>query len=175
MALSGGEKNVCLTMHQPWASLLVAGVKSVEGRSWKTAHRGRLWIHAAAKEPTEAEVRTVEDRYRAIYSAEGIADVTMPTSYPTSCLLGCVEVVGCMSQREFQEAKDIPTGPKLESESEFVFLCRDPRKMVLPFSLSGQHKLWKLDKRTRQAAEAGLGLANDNAGPSPVAFTADRN
>ena len=40
----------------------------------------------------------MEDRYRAIYSAEGIADVTMPTSYPTSCLLGCVEVVGCMSQ-----------------------------------------------------------------------------
>lgn len=56
MTPKDGAKNVCLTMHQPWASLLVAGVKRVEGRSWQTTHRGRLWIHAAAKEPTTAEV-----------------------------------------------------------------------------------------------------------------------
>ncbi|KAJ0769957.1 putative ASCH domain, PUA-like superfamily, activating signal cointegrator 1 [Helianthus annuus] len=24
----------CLTMHQPWASLLVYGIKRIEGRSW---------------------------------------------------------------------------------------------------------------------------------------------
>jgi hypothetical protein len=34
----------CLSLHQPWASLLVAGIKTVEGRSWYTPHRGRLWI-----------------------------------------------------------------------------------------------------------------------------------
>eukprot|EP01051_Picozoa_sp_SAG22_P015644 SAG22_NODE_2075_length_3046_cov_2.125212_2_plen_446_part_00 len=69
----------CLSMHQPWASLLVAGIKQVgakqlqatlngteiagdylltaattthsqvEGRSWPTAHRGRLWIAATAR------------------------------------------------------------------------------------------------------------------------------
>lgn len=49
---STGPKNLCLTMHQPWASLLVAGVKRVEGRSWHTDHRGKLWVHAAAKEPS---------------------------------------------------------------------------------------------------------------------------
>lgn len=54
---STGPKNMCLTMHQPWASLLVAGVKRVEGRSWHTDHRGKLWIHAAAKEPGAEEVR----------------------------------------------------------------------------------------------------------------------
>lgn len=27
-------RNPCLTMHQPWASLLVHGIKRVEGRSW---------------------------------------------------------------------------------------------------------------------------------------------
>lgn len=36
-------------------------------------------------------------------------------------------------------------------------LSEDPRQLVLPFSLSGQHKLWKLDKHTREAAENGLG------------------
>ena len=40
------DKMMCLTMHQPWASLLVYGIKRVEGRGWNTDFRGRLWIHA---------------------------------------------------------------------------------------------------------------------------------
>jgi len=40
------DRGMCLTMHQPWASLLVAGIKRVEGRGWNTSHRGPLWIHA---------------------------------------------------------------------------------------------------------------------------------
>uniref|UniRef100_F6H8P5 ASCH domain-containing protein n=1 Tax=Vitis vinifera TaxID=29760 RepID=F6H8P5_VITVI len=30
----GNYTNPCLTLHQPWASLLVYGIKRVEGRSW---------------------------------------------------------------------------------------------------------------------------------------------
>ncbi|CAM9105123.1 unnamed protein product [Hapterophycus canaliculatus] len=162
-------KNLCLTMHQPWASLLVAGVKRVEGRSWSTEHRGVLWIHAAAKEPSEAEVRAVEDQYRSIYSAESIpGDLSLPRSYPTSCLLGCVELVDCLPQAKFQAARKIPFGPKLESQSDFVFICQAPRNLVLPFSLPGQPKIWTLDKTTREAAEAGLGPVVQ--GPSPVDF-----
>ena len=32
--------NPCLTMHQPWASLLVHGIKRVEGRSWPSPIAG---------------------------------------------------------------------------------------------------------------------------------------
>ena len=39
---------LCLSLHQPYASLLVKGVKMHEGRVWYTEHRGRLWIAAAA-------------------------------------------------------------------------------------------------------------------------------
>jgi len=31
-----------LTVCQPWASLIVAGIKDVEERSWRTDYRGRL-------------------------------------------------------------------------------------------------------------------------------------
>ncbi|CAM9637324.1 unnamed protein product [Pylaiella littoralis] len=143
--------------------------KRVEGRSWRTEHRGKLWIHAAAKEPNADEVRAVEDQYRSIYAAEGIlGDVSLPTSYPTSCLLGCVDIVACLTQAQFQAVEGVPVGPKLESQSEFVFLCQAPRQLVLPFSLAGHHKLWKMDKHTREAAEAGLGPVVN--GPSPVKF-----
>lgn len=39
-----GDQGICMSMHQPWASLVVHGIKQVEGRDWETKHRGRLWI-----------------------------------------------------------------------------------------------------------------------------------
>ena len=47
------DNNLCLSLHQPWASLLVQGIKTSEGRMWSTDHRGKLWIHAASKQPDE--------------------------------------------------------------------------------------------------------------------------
>lgn len=41
-----------LTLHQPWASLIALGVKSIETRSWSTKYRGPLAIHAGATVPT---------------------------------------------------------------------------------------------------------------------------
>lgn len=40
-----------LTLWQPWASLLAAGIKRHETRSWSTNYRGLLLVHAAASEP----------------------------------------------------------------------------------------------------------------------------
>lgn len=60
------DQGMCLSMHQPWASLLVAGIKRVEGRSWYSAHRGRLWIAAAAKRPSPQEISELEASYRVL-------------------------------------------------------------------------------------------------------------
>jgi len=37
-----------LTIRQPWASLIMAGIKDVENRTWSTKLRGRFLIHASA-------------------------------------------------------------------------------------------------------------------------------
>jgi ASCH domain len=36
-----------LSLKQPWAALLVSGMKSIEVRKWATSIRGRVYIHAA--------------------------------------------------------------------------------------------------------------------------------
>ena len=41
-----------------------------EGRNWYSAHRGRLWIHAASKMPSDEEVRQVQDFYKARYGSK---------------------------------------------------------------------------------------------------------
>ncbi len=40
-------KFLAISVKQPWAALLVAGVKTVEVRTWATRTRGRVLIHAA--------------------------------------------------------------------------------------------------------------------------------
>lgn len=42
-----------ITLQQPWAGLVVLGMKQYETRSWKTPYRGRIAIHASAKIPPE--------------------------------------------------------------------------------------------------------------------------
>ena len=40
-----------LTLHQPWASLIAVGAKTIETRSWSTKYRGPIAIHAGRREP----------------------------------------------------------------------------------------------------------------------------
>ncbi|XP_040250947.2 uncharacterized protein [Aegilops tauschii subsp. strangulata] len=95
-------------MHQPWASLLVHGTKRVEGRSWPSPVTGRLWIHAASKVPDPDTVAAMEDFYWEIYAVGGVHHIDFPQHYPVSCLLGCVEVVGCVRSEELVCWEDVP-------------------------------------------------------------------
>lgn len=36
-----------ISLLQPWASLVVMGLKTIETRSWATSHRGTMLIHAS--------------------------------------------------------------------------------------------------------------------------------
>jgi hypothetical protein len=38
-----------LSLHQPWASLIAAGIKQIETRHWQTPYRGLIAIHAAKR------------------------------------------------------------------------------------------------------------------------------
>ncbi|XP_017334264.1 activating signal cointegrator 1 [Ictalurus punctatus] len=139
----------CLSMHQPWASLLTCGIKRVEGRTWYTSHRGRLWIAAAAKKPTPQEIAQVEAMYRQICKQ----DLHFPKDYPTGCLLGCVNMTDCLSQEQFREQY-----PHIgdESASPFVFICTNPQELLVKFPMKGKHKIWKLESQIHQSAKRGL-------------------
>uniref|UniRef100_A0A3B4B1T5 Activating signal cointegrator 1 n=1 Tax=Periophthalmus magnuspinnatus TaxID=409849 RepID=A0A3B4B1T5_9GOBI len=139
----------CLSMHQPWASLLVRGIKRVEGRTWYTSHRGRLWIAAAAKKPTPQEIAEVENMYRHIYKKVP----AFPKDYPTGCLLGCVNVTDCLSQEQFREqCPDVCE----ESASPFVFLCSSPQELLVKFPMKGKHKICESSKRGLMCTSSAL-------------------
>lgn len=59
--------------------------------------------------------QAAEGLYRAIYSLEG-AYPAFPEHYPTSALLGCVEVVGCLSRQQLDEWASLPPSVKMEGK-----------------------------------------------------------
>lgn len=163
----GNLRNPCLTMHQPWASLLVHGIKRIEGRSWPSPITGRLWIHAASKVPDPDTIKAMEDFYREIYAVNGITDIKFPEHYPVSRLLGCVEVVGCLRCKELVGWEAVPESVRLEGLTDFCWLCEQPQKLVVPFEMRGFQGVYNLENRIYEAAVRGLRSVE---GPQPVKF-----
>lgn len=166
---SGGSRyrNPCLTMHQPWASLLVHGIKKIEGRSWPAPLTGRLWIHAASKVPEPETIEAMENFYREIYAVDGITDIKFPEYYPVSRLLGCVEVVGCLRREELVSWEKVPQSVRLEGLTDFCWLCESPQKLLIPFEMRGYQGVYNLENRIYEAAVRGLSQIQ---GPLPVQF-----
>lgn len=109
--LEVSDMKKCMSMHQPWASLLIAGIKKHEGRSWYSSHRGRLWIASTAKPVDPDELKTLQNFYKKYYNGNGCSlninskskslltfrsfadnSIEFPKQYPTASLLGCVLV-----------------------------------------------------------------------------------
>ncbi|XP_050401379.1 activating signal cointegrator 1 [Patella vulgata] len=147
------DEGMCLSMHQPWASLLTKGIKIHEGRTWYTAHRGKLWIAATSKTPSLEETTEVEQFYRYHYEDENLS---FPSHYPVGCLLGCVDFVDCLSQDEYRQK--FPEG---ESASPYVFICQYPQELIVKFPMKGKHKIYKLDPNIHQGAKKGLRQLTD--------------
>jgi hypothetical protein len=38
-----------LSIRQPWAEMILSGIKSIELRTWTTEYRGRFWLHTGVK------------------------------------------------------------------------------------------------------------------------------
>jgi hypothetical protein len=82
-----------ITVKQPWAYLICAGIKDVENRSWRSKYRGRILIHAGSKiiQPQfaifgQADIREIE-----FAKAVGIVE----EKGLTSAVIGSVEIVDC--------------------------------------------------------------------------------
>ena len=73
-----------LSLKQPWAALVVQGLKTIEIRSWPTARRGRILIHAARvpdQRPEAQRHMTLELK---------------PLAQLQGGIIGSVEVIDCV-------------------------------------------------------------------------------
>jgi hypothetical protein len=109
----------CLTVRQPWASLIMAGIKTVENRSWNTSYRGTLVIHAGRgiDKPAMREHGHLLDEY------------------PSGTILGTVELVDCIRDS---------TSPWAEDD-QWHWILADVKPWAEPVAATGRLGLWNCD------------------------------
>lgn len=69
-----------ITIKQPFASLIAAGIKEYEFRSWKTNYRGEILIHAGKSIDKEA-MKKFE---------------SLKLEYPTGCIIAKAKLTDCV-------------------------------------------------------------------------------
>ena len=153
------DSDKCLAMHQPWASLLIKGIKIHEGRTWPTNHRGFLWISSGSKKIEKQQsdaiianhVKTYEELNPNPYGTEPDIQDLLPEEYPVGMLLGRVWVEDCLDQESYRKKF-----PNALSISPFVLICKEPEKLEFPIPLSSDHKIFSLDSAVLEAASVQL-------------------
>lgn len=130
----------CLTIHQPWASAIVAGIKGVENRWWRTGFRGLLAIHAGKSLDTIKELRiAAEGGGDAEVGLEALRPLEPFESLPVGKLLGVVEVTACCRYTMAPDLDDDPfaTGP-------WCWILEAPRRCVTPKIWRGERGLFEI-------------------------------
>jgi hypothetical protein len=88
-----------LTIKQPWAALIVHGIKDIENRTWPTKFRGRILIHAGASSVGSLhEVTTAAQKVSFCDQAMGSMKAfdCQNLSDARSAIIGSVEIVDCV-------------------------------------------------------------------------------
>lgn len=134
-----------LTVRQPWADLILRGVKTLEVRTWSTAYRGPLVIHAAAAPPPAWAVA---------HAAEwSDGRWTPPAHWALGCLVALVDLVAVTALDA--AVADDADGDALEAAAmaplyvgEDAQLWHVARPVALrPERMPGRLGLWSVDAR----------------------------
>lgn len=135
----------CISLHQPYAELVVAGIKTIETRTWEWPYEpGWLAIHAAKRFRTGAVAWMLGNRPSAFASCQSRMKVT-------GAVIGMVYVAGCRAfVRDDEFAACLAYEPKL-----FSWPLAHARRLKNPIVMRGPQKIVYLD---RNRVEEALGL-----------------
>ncbi len=79
-----------ISIRQPFASLIVAGIKDIENRSWSTKYRGKILIHASRK---------IDKKGMDVIAKMGFnSDFTKSIVQYIGGIVGEVEIVDCVKE-----------------------------------------------------------------------------
>lgn len=130
-----------LTVKQPWASMIVQGIKDVENRTWPTKFRGRLLIHAASESWNIHQLlRYMTEAMMPVFKTFGLSSVLLAKwldGLPRGCIIGSVEVVDCVINYSSIWAESTK-----DHEVAWNWILTDPVLFKEPIPAKGTLSLW---------------------------------
>jgi hypothetical protein len=135
----------CLTVKQPWASLLVLGATHYIVRPWRTTHLGPLAIHASAKLPAGNVELCCDPEIRKLLRHGGF-DYAM--ELPRQAILGQVHLIDCFvlsqSTRTMLDAHDSAVRFGLAQDGLCVWVCAAAQVFPRPIPYLGRLGIYSL-------------------------------
>jgi hypothetical protein len=122
-----------LTIRQPWAELIMLGVKDVENRSRRTTFRGRFAVHVSGKRADRSSIdfdvvpANVRDAARRAWEANESA----------GRVIGTVELMDCVVESRSPWAM----------EGCWHWLVANPRRYARSVRAKGQLNMWEWRRR----------------------------
>lgn len=135
-----------LSLTQPWAQLIAVGAKQIETRSWYTAYRGPLLIHAAKGFPKWAKETCEEDEFRDALSG------LLPSQLPTAAIVCRCELLACVKTDDVHKLRTVGIVPHVQelkfgdySEGRYAWGLRLIERFTEPIPALGKLGLWEFD------------------------------
>ena len=129
----------CLTVRQPWASLVVGGATRYLVRDWRTLHRGPLAIQASGSFPAEHLQLCNDPLMRQLLLRHGYA---YAADLPRQAVLGTVTVADCFRLTEETLAGLDPEDPAVvfgqAQPGCWAWVCAEARALAHPVALPGR-------------------------------------
>ena len=130
-----------ITLWQPWASLVVAGHKRFETRSWRTGYRGPLAIHASKREPGHArKLACAERTFSNALIAMGLRDLDL---WPRGVMLGVVQLATVCTTESIRPTltfEELAFGDY--RNGRYAWKLLNPIPFPEPIPIRGRQGLW---------------------------------
>ncbi len=121
-----------ITLKQPWATLIIAGYKKYEFRSWKTNYRGKILIHTGKSIDKEGMDRVKH----------------LNLEYPTSKILGEVEIIDCLELNSEINKRIIGENPTIyghkEERTGYAWVLKNNKKIEDSRITKGKLGIWNI-------------------------------
>lgn len=85
-----------LSIRQPWASIICAGIKDVENRTWKTNYRGKLLIHSSSYKCPKGVANLLPLEMGNTLLNEDLYGNIDLNDFPSSSIIGYVDLSDCV-------------------------------------------------------------------------------
>lgn len=87
-----------LSIRQPWASLILNGIKDIENRSRRTNFRGTILVHSSSNADSDDMTKYLTKEQMDVFNgkAREIGENQLMRSMRRGCILGSVEIYDCV-------------------------------------------------------------------------------
>lgn len=140
-----------ITVRQPWATLIAAGRKRIETRSWRTSYRGEIYIHAGKKDPLFGISSMTDEAWeRALIALGQYEAFDRFERFPTGAVIGRADLVNCLRIDELTASLIKEQHPDEYAFGDFTpgryaWVMENAAAFERPVLMPGKQGLWNLD------------------------------